>query len=224
MGKVGSRTIQHSIENVFGKEKVLHTHKHEEAKKYIKKWSQRRFSKVVVITGFREPLNRCISAYFQNIVNDINHWFVAPREEVMEKSIDWLINDYNRKVVPHVHKVVAPWLHNYENVINVKFEKFTKNNGYWKASRKNIHFYIYKLENFTEFYQEIENIALFKKINFINSNIGENKWYGYIYRNFKEQFQISRDDYESLYGKIDYVRYLYDGKDEIKELTKKFVL
>lgn len=90
MGKVGSKTIRSSLERLYGRDRVLHTHSHEEARRSIGEWG-RRYGQVIVITGFREPLSRCISAYFQNLTNDNNHWFVGRREEVEQKSIDWLI-------------------------------------------------------------------------------------------------------------------------------------
>lgn len=221
MGKVGSSTMKDSLENVHGK-RVLHTHYHEDAKEYIEKWSQQ-FDSVVVITGFREPLARCISAYFQNLTNKKNHWFVGSKKEVMGKSIDWLISDFNAKVVPHIHKIIDPWLENYERAINCKLTEFTIANGCLKASFNNIHFYIYNLETLTEFYQGIADDQFFNKVSLANSNMGEDKWYSKIYRDFKSEYQINRNDYDRLYGNIDYVRRLYD-EDEIGNHTKSFVL
>ena len=133
MGKVGSSTIKHSLENTYGKNKMLYTHNHEEAKEHIEKWSQL-FDDVVVITGFREPLSRCISADFQNLTNDQNHWFVGQQEKKKKKGIDWLIKDYNVKVVPHIQQLVGPWLENYERVSNCKLAEFLWAEGCWKTS------------------------------------------------------------------------------------------
>lgn len=222
MGKVGSSTMKHSLENMYGNKRVFHTHNHEEAKEYIEKLSQS-FDSVIVITGFREPLTRCISAYFENLTNEKNHWFVGQQEDVMEKSIDWLINDYYAKVVPHIHKTIGPWLENYERVINCKLTEFTGAKGCLKAEFNNVHFYIYKLETLTEFYQGMADDRFLNKVKIANLNMSKDKWYAPIYRDFKKEYQISRTNYDELYGNISFARRLYD-EHEIRDLTKSFVL
>jgi len=222
MGKGGSSTFRSSLEQMHGKERVLHTHNHEEAKEYIKTWSQS-FDAVIVVTGFREPVSRCISAYFQNLTNKSNHWYVGQQAEVMGKSIDWLISDYKTKVVPHIHKLVGPWLENYESVTNCKLTEFSRAKGCLKASSNNVHFYIYKLEALTEFHKGMVDDQYLNKIKLINSNVSKEKWYSKIYIDFKKQYKISRISYNELYGKIDYVRYLYD-EQEMQKLTKSFLL
>ena len=221
MGKVGSSTLKKSLEETYGKKRVLHTHNHKEAKEYIEKWSKS-FDAVIVITGFREPLSRCISAYFENLTNEKNHWFVGRQEEVRGKSIDWLINDYNAKVVSHINTLVGPWLANYESVINFKLTDFTREKGYLRTSLNNVHYYIYKLEALTEFHQGMADNQFLKKVKLINSNVSKEKWYAKIYGDFKTQYQISKDNYNALYGNIDFVQCLYD-QQELWCLTKSFV-
>jgi hypothetical protein len=218
MGKVGSKSISDSLAIKYGKNKVLHTHNHQEAKKQIEQ-SNQRGDVVVVVTGFREPLTRCISAYFQNLTNNSNHWYVGEKKEVMNKSTEWLINDYEAKVLPHVNKAIAPWLNNYENIIGSNIEDFNNMGSCWKMSQGNMHFYIYKLETMADFLQEMKDDMFMKGVKFAKSNIGEVKWSGEIYKEFKSRYRISKDDYDSLYGNIDYVRYLY-SKHESRKITK----
>ena len=223
MGKVGSRTLHDSLETQYGKERVFHVHNHKKAQEKITQWSQNHSNKVIVITGFREPLNRCISAYFQNLTNEKNYWFVGEKKSVLEKNIDWFIHDYNMKIIPHINLAIKPWLERYESVIGYQLSNFYKMGTYWKASKDNIYFYIYKLETFTEFSQEISNNSLFKNIRFINKNIGSEKWYGKLYQEFKQKFKISANNYNKLYKEIDYVQYLYSD-EEIENLIKPFLL
>ena len=222
MGKVGSSSIRASLEKVIPKKCILHTHSHEEAEFYINKWRQQ-FSKVVVITGFREPVNRCISAYFQNITNETNHWFVDKKEEVMRKNTDWLINDFNSKVVPHIQERIAPWLVNYEHVTNLKLSEFRNLNGYSKVSVENVHYYIYKLEQLGEFQEGMENDEHFTDIELIKANLSKEKWYRHKYAQFKERYKIRKEDYERIFKRIDYVQHLY-AEQEINEVTKSFLV
>jgi hypothetical protein len=221
MGKVGSSTIKTSLVNKYGENSVLHTHSHKVAKVQIEQQS-RLFESVVVITGFREPLARCISAYFQNITNISSHWYVGAKEEVMSKNIGWLINDYNEKVKPHILNTIAPWLSNYENAINLKLADFNSTGSYWKVTKTNVIFYIYKLETINEFYQQVKVEKYFKNIDFTASNIGAKKWSGVVYRDFIKSFRISRNDYKSIYGDIDYLKYLYND-NEIRKITNNLV-
>ena len=221
MGKVGSSSISNSLKMKYGKSNVLHTHSHQEAKEQIERRSKCGDT-VVIITGFREPLSRCISAYFQNVTNSSNHWYVGNKKEVMNKSIEWLIDDFKVKVVPHINKMIGPWLSNYENVVGCKLKDFNNIGSYWKASFENTHFYIYKLETITEFFQEMANDAFMKDIKFTNSNIGGEKWNGETYRDFKSRYRISKDDYDNIYGCIDYVSDLY-SKNEIRRVTNSLV-
>ena len=221
MGKVGSSTIYNSLEKMYGEERVLHTHNHEMAKEYIEKWSES-FDSVVVITGFREPLARCISAYFENLTNEKNHWFVGPKEDVLRKRINWLINDFNTKAVPHIQNVVGPWLENYERITNCKLTNFTEAKGCLKGKLNNVYFYIYKLENLTEFFQGFSDDPFLNKVKAVNSNISSEKWYAPIYSEFRKEYQISETSYDELYGDIGFVHLLYD-QHEINDLTKRFL-
>jgi hypothetical protein len=222
MGKVGSSSISNSLKIRYGKNNVLHTHSHQQAKEQITQRSQHG-DEVVVITGFREPLNRCISAYFQNLTNSSNHWYVGEREDVLHKSMDWLINDYNEKSLPHLRNVIEPWLSRYENTINYKLSDFNKVGDYWKVSLGNIHFYIYKLEAIAAFLQEMADDQFMKDCEFNQSNIGKEKWSEELYKEFRARYEIGKNDYYNTYGHLDYVRSLY-SKDEILKSTNSLVI
>ena len=221
MGKVGSATFKNSLERMYGKKRVLHTHHHEEAHDCITQWS-RRFDAVVVITGFREPASRCMSAYFHNLTDAGNPWFVGTREDVMGRSVDWLISDYNRKVGAHVRTLVGPWLKNYERVTGCRPTDFSRCAGCLKASVNNVHLYVYTLEHLSSFQQGMEDDPYLGGVRLVSTNVSEEKWYAGIYRDFKRRYRISRNEYDELYGQIDYVRWLYDDQ-EIRHLTKGFV-
>lgn len=222
MGKVGSKSFQTSLERLYGEKRVLHTHAHDEAKAFIDRW-RRRYHKVIVITGFREPASRCISAYFENFTKRRNHWYVGPQEEVRRKGIAWLIDDYNAKVIPHLRERVRPWLENYQKTTQCDLGDFRTTGGGLKASLGNVHLYLYKLESLSLFCQGLEGDPHLGKLNFSDANLGHEKWYRDLYRDFKRNYRLSRDEYDEIYGNLDYVDFLY-GRDEIRDLTRRFVL
>ena len=221
MGKVGSSTIQRSLKETYGSKWVLHTHDHETAKEYIEKWGTR-CDALIVITGFREPLARCISAYFQNLTNPQNHWYVGKKKQVKDKSVEWLINDFNAKAVPHIQNRIGPWLQDYERTIQQEMKDFPKEQGYQKASSDNVHFYVYKLESMTKFYEAMSDDPHLSKLKLVNSNKSEEKWYVDLYREFKKEFLISKSDYDAIYGNIGFVRRFYD-EDELRNLTGQYL-
>lgn len=222
MGKVGSSTMTRSLSNMHGRQRVLHIHGHKTAKECIEKWRER-FDSVIVVTGFREPLSRCISAYFQNFTVKRSHWFVGQQADVRGKRVDWLIGDFNAKVVPHLDKTIDPWLANYERTVDCKLAEFTQANGYMQATQGNVHCYIYKLEELTEFQQGVSDDQFLSKVELVNSNVSRNKWYASIYSGFKKAYRISQMDYDALYGSLDFVQRLY-GDHELRDLANNFIL
>lgn len=196
---------------------VVHTHNHSEAAElYGRNVAER---KTVIITGVREPLSRCISAYFQNISDSSNRWwYVGEKEFVMDRSIDWLVDDFNKKSPSHVDAVVRPWFEQYVNSVDLPLTDFEKVSSYWKAQRDNVAFYLYKLETLSEVLNDILAEPYFERVRFRNENEGEQKWYGEKYKDFKKAYRITRTSYEKIYGNIDYVRFFYRKHDLQKSL------
>ncbi len=221
MGKVGSSSIRDGLARTHGDDRVLHTHLHGEASQHIRQW--RRDSRaVVVITGFREPLSRCISAYFENIDNEPHAWYFGNRQEVLATATEALVDDFNRKVEPHLDKIVRPWLEHYERAIGRKVSRFARKDGYWKTSRGNVYFYIYKLEQIDAFYRAMLSDRLLHDANHAPTNVADQKWYADIYQRFKTQYTISKARYDELYGQLDFVRHLYTPH-ELQHLTHTLV-
>ena len=223
MGKVGSTSIMASLQKQFGSHNVKHTHNHVAAQRMIQERRTEGRS-VIVITGFREPLSRCISAYFQNIDSPTNrYWFVGSKDEVLGKSIDWLIADYIRKARIHIPELVAPWLSMYETSTGLSFADFEKRDGMWKGSAGRLSCYVYKLENISDFIDAISTEPFLSGTTLLNKNQGGEKWSGDLYREFNNKFRVTWGDYLSLYGQLDYVKLLYDDS-EVRHLTTKYVI
>jgi hypothetical protein len=222
MGKVGSKTICKSLEKTYGLKNVIHTHEHDVAASYLKKWSST-YEQVFVITGFREPLGRCVSAYFQNLTNEHNHWYVGSQDDVLSKDTDWLINNFLSKLRPHLEERIAPWLSNYERVTNKQFDEFINKEHYWVTSSKNTHFFLYRLEEINEFLTDLSKVPILDKVTFTNENVSAEKWYSPVYKSFKEQFKLTTAEYNSFFDNIDFLHLMY-SHPEIKSLSGKFIV
>lgn len=223
MGKVGSVSIKVSLQEKFGAASVKHTHNHDDAEAAIRE-CVRAGRPVVVITGFREPLARCMSAYFETFARPQNkYWFVGSQEEILGKSRDWLIADFNSKAPRHIAEIVAPWLTKFLRSTGLSMPDFDIKQGILKTASDGIVCYVYKLERLSDFAAATMGDAWIDGLMLETKNDGGQKWSGDIYRSFKGNFRITRSDYNSLYGGLDYVGWLYT-EAEIEQLIADYVV
>jgi hypothetical protein len=220
MGKVGSSSLVIGLREAYGKDAVRHIHAHKQARQELSEFKAN-YQQTVVVTGFREPLSRCISAYFQNLTNRDSHWFVGDQNEVINRPTAWLINDYNSKAEKHVRSTVRSWLHHYEQTTNSKFIRYEKMNGFWRFSKENVTFYIYTIEAISDFLEAARCDPLLRKMVTKTTNQAKTKWYAELYKNFIEQYRLHPMSYCRIYGNIDFLAYLY-SEDQIIEMTKQF--
>ncbi|WP_170761978.1 hypothetical protein [Ruegeria lacuscaerulensis] len=219
MGKVGSKTIYHTL--LDSKFVSYHTHSHAEARRIISNAE----CKLVVITGFREPLARTISAFFHNIDNQQSHWFLGDKADVLNLSTSELIDAFNQKMIPHLESVVNPWFENFLESVGVDRTQLRDNDWGFTAASKKLEIFGYKLERFDDFgaaffnyFPEMEIQDGFKK-----RNIGSEKWYASIYRNFVASYKIDEESYDRIFKDTSYSNNVY-SRSEIKRYASKFLL
>jgi hypothetical protein len=220
MGKVGSTTISRSLQ-ASGKQFVLHTHDHEKAKEQICEYGGS--GKQIVITGIREPLARCISAYFENIENETNeYWYAGDREILLGKEIDWLIQDFKEKAPFHMEQVVRPWFSRFSLATGVDLNCFSQRRGFWLACNDRVWVYLYRLEDMAVAIDALLQEPCFDGVDFAMCNEGYGKWSGGLYRQFKKQYRMGRKEYQSIYGGIDFIESFYSVA-EVESLTKQYL-
>lgn len=221
MGKVGSSTIKQSLID-SGFSDVVHTHKHRKARKLLRwNWPKR---KVIVITGFREPLRRCISAYFENFSRPSNKWwYIGEEQVVLGKPVEWLIGDFNRKVPSHVDAVIRPWLKEFLKTVHLQASDLRQVKSYWKFESRNTEIFVYKLEKMQEFLEDMGAEPIFRNVRFRRENDASEKWSGRLYVDFLKTYRISKSEYETLFGNIDYVDVFY-SEAELHGLISSMLL
>ena len=221
-GKVGSLSIHKTLKS-FGY-LSQHTHTHKKANEFLKQTQ----SKIVIVTGFREPISRYISAFFHIMMNDNqkDHFFyVGKKEVVMNYKIGRLIDIFNERI-RNLPPIVLNWGSKYMKETKLD-NLFIPNKGYNFFNYNNYGFCMYKFEYFGEFEEHFFSTYknLFQNIEkneFLKENVSDHKFYNKKYLNFKEEYTIKKDEYFDNFLKIDWVRQLY-SKEELLKIAKQYI-
>lgn len=218
MGKVGSSSIRRTLDKFSINN--FHTHIGTEAEFIINNCN----SKIVLITGLREPLNRTISAFFENINRKGTDAFISENKKYIKSlSAKQIISHYFEKQDLLID-VAFGFYANLQNHTGISFPQTFKNEGYSFFRNGEIECCVYKLEYFKLFEENfIEKYLNSYKSNLYNGfsekNIGTNKWYSEIYTEFKKEFFITKTEYLNKYGSIDYVEKFYNKNDLLKHVS-----
>lgn len=242
MGKVASRTIQESLatvgfeswplHNISGnlndqifinyknpgnlniKEKIkvkLSTIKKKAALRILKSKKN-----LKIITIIREPISRNESFFFQDLhiplcqLNKKNWTWVYQRDNTeafideyfanlnKDHGINWLDNEIKRYLG-----------------IDVYAYPFSKTRGYATIKQGNMELLIIKLEQLNKYDSKIFNDFLgINNFTLKNQNIGQNKWYGELYKEFKDRVEYPKEYVDSLYSSKYMLHFYTDAEIE----------
>ena len=162
-------------------------------------------NQITLIVLVREPINRYISATYQNLnmhfkekhkadLSDINDLiFNGLREDEHLTELDWW---FDQELKTHFNIDV----YEDENLISA--------DGYWFFERDNAKVYIIKMEElndvFTQFCQRELNL---NGVQLINSNVGKNKAYSSKYQQTKENLNLPDEIVQTLRASKFYKRF-----------------
>lgn len=232
-GKTGSKTLEKSIKNVG---RVLHVHSDDhfkertKTKKTLKEViinSSKKFEKIYVIDSYREPFERGISSFFQNINKNCPEW--------KKMSTDELISFFNEKklyLLDLYHSYYESWGY-FDISTNVEFD-FEK--GYITRKFENIIFIKTRLKESYR-WSEIFSELLEESLTFNHENDSSEKKYNKQYIDFKKQYKLPEsikkqflDTINSESGNFEepfYVTWLemkkFMTENEINEYLKKWI-
>ncbi len=188
-GKTGSKTLLGGIKNKFGYNSALHVHssshfegghKNKGRLKDLIIKNSKNFNKVYIIDSYREPFERGISSFFQNIHKHCPDW--------RSMTVDGLINLFNEKnlyLLDIYHSYHESWGY-FDISTDVKFD-FEK--GYITREHDNIVFVKTRLKEayrWDKIFSEIFNTD----ISFKYENDSKNKDYYKTYLEFKEKYKL----------------------------------
>lgn len=232
-GKTGSKTLEKSIKNVG---RVLHVHsgghfkegrKSKQTLKEVIINSSKKFEKIYVIDSYREPFERGISSFFQNIDKHCPEWG--------KMSTDELISFFNEKklyLLDLYHSYYESWGY-FDISTNVEFD-FEK--GYITRQFENIIFIKTRLKESYR-WSEIFSELLEESLTFNHENDSSEKKYNKQYIDFKKQYKLPEsikkqflDTINSESGNFEepfYVTWLemkkFMTENEINEYLKKWI-
>jgi hypothetical protein len=189
--KTGSTTLYESLRKKFGDDSVMQAH----GDKYFKKRTNsqygnlkdlvinnsKKFNKIYIIDSYREPIDRCIALFFQDIYKHCPNW--------RSMTVDDLINFFNEKkylyFLDSYHSYQRSWGY-FDISTDVKFD-FEK--GYITRQQENIVFVKTRLKEayrWDKIFSEIFNTD----IKFDYHNDSKNKDYYNKYLEFKEKYKL----------------------------------
>jgi hypothetical protein len=244
IGKVGSSSVYYSLKEQFssrifhvhfiseeGINKAWHQHKTSSRKsvplhlitsKILQKLLKRYAQKYFIITMFREPVQRKISSFFQNLdqhkeavslnglefdaskVNEIlnDAYFLSRLDEEDQWIENELMKTYHFKV------------YNPENIIK---------NGFSIERKNNVDLLSLKMENLNdEFYNamhqffESEHQFILKTV-----NDGEEKYYNEAYKGFKKNFKLREQTLNKICNTTYFSNFYQDSKSSVINKWKK---
>lgn len=202
MGKVGSSTVYELIKD-NSSHTVIHLHKmgwnnlersldiYEilHRIKYIFKVFLRKFSRttIEIYVGYRSPVDRIISAYFQNL-DESSLSTVSPN-----RRLDYLKKDFSSKKSIYIKNTVEWFDKELYHYFGISIEDFNQasNHNYFFAKKKNVSAYLYSMYHVEDLMRNQGYLGEFERY---EANTAELKWYS----EYKKSIQVESDGLFSL--------------------------
>lgn len=195
--KTGTSTIHHNIEK-----KYISRHNHSLNKL---KYDLNHKNKLIIV-GVRNPIDRNISEFFQNInfnsLTDLeikkNNYrgefnYICDFESLFKKSTNEIIDlFFNHDNLKNIHFIFNDWFYEFFDLIDIKSFTFNKQKGFQFYHLKNNNtLLVYTLEKLNDNLEEFK--TFFNLDSFPIHNDGNNKYYKDIYNDFKKNISFTHD-------------------------------
>jgi hypothetical protein len=191
-----------------------HTHNLEYFKEILEKDRNK-----LIITCFRNPINRNISFYFDTFINkNFSDMYLCDENDLYKYSYQDITNDFNKKKYL-INEHYNSWYDEFFRISNIKYDYLKKNGVQLFKINKNSYILLCKLEKYENNIPLLENFLTFKLKNNQN-NVNEKQhikeYTKKIYNNFKKCIKIDNDYKDELLNN-DLIKFLYD-EEEIKSM------
>ena len=236
MGKVGSTSLEASIENAVWTHTLYNNgpcwvrdaqlwatlNPLQKIKRYVGPMLDRmviRSNKEVrIITLVRDPVARDVSMFFQRLPYWYTHYLNANNDgEISRSDGDDIIHESFDKSFDHDYSIT--WFDKEIRRltgIDVMQMDFDKNKGFGIAKKKNFSLLVLTLEKMEENHAAgvIETFAG-QQFSLVRENDGENKWYADIYKRFRKNHKFEHTYINRKYSD-NWVNKFYNEEDLVK--------
>lgn len=225
-GKVGSTSIRQSdlnskycpkIQKTY-EEKFIQTHSHIVAKDVLSKYKN-----ILVINIVRLPIDRNISAFFENLKKTCNNHFENLKKSPNnhnEISINEIIQKYDQNQL-YTLEQTDNWMSSFFEIFNIDIDKFKfdRINKFNKLKFNGNDILLFRFEDL----EYITSNILPKYNIFVNEkkNVSSEKPYGKLYKTFKETYKIHDFEKEKIINSK--ITNIYYSEEEILEHIKKYL-
>ena len=207
--KTASRTIYKTL--VDNKFKSLHAHRlehlnlsDEQLKDYLEKFKNKHNKKLKIISVFRDPLDRLVSAYFQMHGSGLKRINNLKNKDTLiaQKNTTELISDFQKKYLFNKNRPAhqeAITCITKELGLTLQDLNFNPDENINFIETNYCKFYYYRFDllvkNFEIYLSDTTNTT----ISMTNTNTSSNKWYFNHYQKFKSELQLPNETIELLY-------------------------
>lgn len=187
-----------------------------------------------IIAAVREPLARDYSAFWQAFTEGLERSMLMPilnRDfQQMYESFTSLImkgSVYTRErlgvSMPYTWNDEFEWfdeqMKEYLN-IDVFQYPFNKEKGYTIIKKENIELFLLKVEKMEDILDEISSFAGVDRLPAINANVGEKKWYGLAYSQFRKEVRLTNEYVDHYYRGNSKMDFFYSQEEKAEFLNK----
>lgn len=227
MGKVGSSTLKESLTKYDLK--TLHIHRYfffNQNEKLNFRFFIYKLRKAItfdyflikkrikVITFYRDPLQRNISSFFQNLK------FYFSGEELESLTFEKVRDKFNS--IEKIHSTPNNWFEvefKRKLKIDIFDHPFDRDAGYSVFSKKNIDVFICTTEKINTLKLEFGVFLGVENFELIQKNVGDNKWYKELYNEFKKRYTPPLELLDELYNSKT-IKHFYTDKKRIELRSK----
>ena len=155
--------------------------------------------KLLVVTAYREPISRYISAFFQNITPllQISH------QEFATRDYDWCVSQiieylYNIVANPSKENLFDPALRDNYDGADILSQPFNKDQGYAMIETDRLQILIMRFDRMSN-WDKIINSHTQKKVRLRAANLTAGKPIGSLYKQISDTIVVPRDILDNLF-------------------------
>jgi hypothetical protein len=174
----------------------------------------------IIITAIRNPIDRMIGSFFQNLEGHLK----MSRKEILQMDPQRLVEIFNQQFL-HLEDYY-PFLLSDTCDLDIFSVPFDFDKKYLRIDEDGMIFVAVRFEDIAK-WDRILPAALPERsdFNFKPDNISENKWYGNLYREFKKNFKIRKEDLDQMFNNSIHTRVIrhFYTDEEIDQMKAKYI-